>query len=274
MRFWKEPLVQFLFVGGLLFAAYTALAPETESLRERIVVNASRIQSLEQSFEAAWKRPPTSSERQGLIDDFLIEEVFYREALKLRLDQDDVVIRRRMRQKVEFLLQDGVARTQPPEDELRAFFERDPTPFRKPVRITFRQVYLGQGVAAAEKTDLLLVKLNAKETPDTHGLGQRTMLPERVASAAISEIDGLFGSGFGQSLMSVPTGRWVGPVQSGFGTHLVYVDEILPAPPVTFENARAAIIRDYRYDQQRKATDTLVERLMKNYEIVQDDQIQ
>ena len=109
MRFWKEPLVQFLVIGGLLFVGYTVFAPEAEPPREQIVVGALRIQSLEQSFEATWKRPPTASERQGLIDDFLVEEVFYREAQNLGLDQDDIVIRRRMRQKMEFLLQDGLA---------------------------------------------------------------------------------------------------------------------------------------------------------------------
>lgn len=274
MHFWKEPLFQFLFLGGVLFAAYSALAPEAEAPLERIVVDAARVRSLEQSFEAAWRRPPTSSERQGLIDDFLAEEVFYREAQKLGLDQDDVVIRRRMRQKMEFLLQEGLALATPPEDALRAFFEEDPQRYSAPGQLTFRQIYLGEGDANNAQAELLLVRLNAPgASENTQDLGQRTMLPKRVASAALSEIDGIFGSGFGEQLLDLPTSRWMGPLQSGFGAHLILLEEIIPSPLVTFEDARTAVMRDFRFDQQRKTTAAVIERLRQQYDILFDEGI-
>lgn len=267
MRFWKEPLVQFLLIGGLLFVGYTAFAPEAEPPREQIVVDALRVQSLEQSFEATWKRPPTASERQGLIDDFLAEEVFYREAQNLGLDQDDIVIRRRMRQKMEFLLQDSLAQTSPQEDELRAFFKQEPSRYRGLDQITFRQVYLGDGNVAGVEASVLLVQLNADDSSDTTDLGQRTMLPDRVELAGLPAIDGAFGVGFGEQLLELPTASWTGPIQSGFGAHLVIVDQIKQAPPPDFDEVRAEVERDYLYDQQIKATEAVVERLKQNYEI-------
>lgn len=271
MRFWKEPLVQFLVIGGLLFVGYTVFAPEAEPPREQIVVGALRIQSLEQSFEATWKRPPTASERQGLIDDFLVEEVFYREAQKLGLDQDDIVIRRRMRQKMEFLLQDGLAQTPLQETDLRAFFEQDPSRYRGQDLITFRQVYLGDGSDADADATVLLAQLNADDVAGVTDLGQRTMLPDRVELAGLPAIDGVFGVGFGQQLIELPTASWVGPIRSGFGVHLVIVDKVEQAPLPIFEEARADVERDFQYDQQIKATEAVVERLKQNYDILLDD---
>ena len=274
MRFWKEPLVQFLGLGGVLFFAFSAFAPEVEPRRAEIIVDASRVQSLERSFEATWKRPPTASERQGLIEDFLTEEVFYREAQTLGLDEDDVVIRRRMRQKIEFLLQDGIAQALPEEDVLRAYFENNPARYSESSRVTFRQIYLGESSASEEQTNLLLARLNEADPPDTQTLGQRTMLPASLTSAATVEIDGLFGSGFGQQLLDLPKQGWVGPIRSGFGEHLIFVDDVIPSPTADFEDVRATVMQDFQYERQRTATKALVERLKQKYEIVVDEVVQ
>lgn len=268
MQFWKEPLIQFLFAGGVLFAAYTGFAPEPEAPLEQIVIDAPRVKSLEQSFEAVWKRPPTASERQGLIDDFLAEEVFYREALKLGLERDDVVIRRRMRQKMEFLLQEGLAQAPPPEDALRAFFEEDPNKYRAPDLLTFRQIYLGAAPETTAQAEILLVQLNAVDPPEiTQDLGQRTMLPEHLTSAAPFEIDRVFGTGFGEQLLALPPAQWAGPVQSGFGAHLVLIQDVLRSPAATFEDVREEVTLDFQYVQQRDATQAVIERLKQQYDI-------
>ncbi len=132
-----------------------------------------------------------------MIDDFLVEEVFYREAQNLGLDQDDIVIRRRMRQKMEFLLQDGLTQTPLQEADLRTLFEQDPSRYRGLDQIAFRQVYLGDGNVAGVEASVLLARLNADDSADTTDLGQRTMLPDRVELADLPAIDGVFGFGFG-----------------------------------------------------------------------------
>jgi hypothetical protein len=272
MKPWQEPLVQFLVAGGLLFAAYTAFVPEPYVPREEIVIDAPIVRSLEQSFEAAWKRPPSDDERQGLIDDFLVEEVFYREAQKLGLDQDDVVIRRRMRQKMEFLLQEGLARIDPDEAALQAFFEDNLDSYRASARVSFQQVYLGEGQAAAEEAPALLAALNAATPPDAGEIGQRTMLPGMLEAVPLRDIDNTFGAGFGQSLTTLPVGEWVGPVQSGFGLHLIEVTSVQAAPEPSFEAARPAVLRDFKYLEQKKATEALVTRLKRNYDILIEEE--
>ena len=273
MRFWSEPLVQFLALGGVLYLAYTFFAPEPALPREEIVIDAPVLRSLEQSFEAAWKRPPSEDERQGLIDEFLIEEVFYREAQKLALDEDDVVIRRRMRQKMEFLLQDSLARIEPEEAALSTFFEENIDSYRASARVSFRQVFLGEGQGAADEAQALLAVLNSATPPDASELGQRTMLPVGQDAAPLREIDNTFGAGFGQSLLALPKGEWVGPVRSGFGLHLVAVSAVQDAPAPSFETAREAVLRDYMYVEQQNATEALVARLKQNYDIrIEGDQ--
>ncbi len=270
MRIWKEPLAQFLVLGGLLFLSYSLFAPEPEAARETIVVDAPLIASLEQSFEAVWKRSPTPEERQGLVDDYLAEEVFYREAQKLGLDQDDVVIRRRMRQKMEFLLQDGLARTQPDEAVLRAFFEADPDRYKGPDRFSFRQIFLGDGEtdAGVASWKALLVRLNSADPPGTRLLGSPSLLPAEMNAASVREIDGTFGDGFATRLSELPAGKWVGPVASSFGSHVVFVEAVRTADPPEFDAVRAEVERDFAFERQRDAQDALIERLKQEYEIV------
>ncbi len=269
MRLLREPLLQFLLLGGGLFAAYELLGPPADRPRERITIDAPVVHSLEQSFEAVWKRPPTDVERRGLIEDHLAEEVLYREAQKLGLDQDDVVIRRRMRQKMEFLLQDSLAQVTPDEAALRAFFDAERDRYRDPDQISFRQIYLGDGRGDREPEQwaTLLVRLNGDDPPDAEGLGQGSLLPTRMNSSAVQEIDRTFGEGFADQLRSHPVGRWAGPVRSSYGWHLVLVDGIEPASEPDFKRVRSAVERDYAYQREREAAVALVERLKRGYEI-------
>ena len=271
MRVLKEPLFQFLLLGGLLVAAYSLLPPATETPKDRIVVEASRIENLEKGFEAVWKRSPTPEERQGLIDDYIAEEVFYREAQALGLDQDDVVIRRRMRQKMQFLLQESLDRASPDEQALRAYFEANSERYRGEDRISFRQVHVGDENAARKETMApLLVKLNSADKSAPQSPGGLAMLPAAMQAARVTEIDARFGEGFARELSSFPQGRWVGPARSSFGVHVVYVETNDPAPEPTFEAVLREVARDYRSEKHRETEDALIERLRSKYKVVID----
>ncbi len=269
MRFWKEPLAQFLILGGLLFLAYGVLAPKQDAPAERIAITAPMIESLAQSFESVWKRPPTEEERRGLIDDYLAEEVLYREAQKLGLDSDDVVIRRRLRQKMEFLLQDGLSRIEPDEAQLRAFFDANPDRYVGPDRISFQQIYLGERQSDEESAvwDALIVQLNGANPPDTRELGKGSLLPPAMGSAPAQEIDRSFGTGFAEMLTGLPIGAWTDPVQSTFGWHIIRVDQVQTAGAPNFEEVRAEVARDFAYQQENDAAKALIERLKQGYQI-------
>ncbi len=256
-----------------LYFAYSLFAPQPEVPREQIVADRPVVQSLEASFEAVWKRPPTVSERQGLIDDHIAEEVLYREAQKLGLDQDDVVIRRRMRQKMEFLLQDGLALVPPDEAALRAFYEKEQERYREPDRHSFQQLFLGvrQGPEETARWEALAVRLNGAEPSELEQLAEPSLLPPRMDSARPAAIDRIFGAGFAKKIEGLPSGHWSGPIASSYGWHLVRIDTVVPGGPPSFETVRAQVERDFAYQRRQEAEAALIERLKQQYEIVIDE---
>ncbi len=269
-RVFKEPLVQFLALGGVVFAAYSLFAPVDEAPPERIVIDRSVIDSLEAAFEAVWKRPSTASERQGLIDDHIAEEVLYREAQKLGLDQDDVVIRRRMRQKMQFLLEDSLTLAPPDEAALRAFYEAEQERYREPDRHSFQQLFLGarQEPEEAARWEALAVRLNGAEPPELEQLAQPSLLPPQMDSARPAAIDRVFGAGFAKKIEELESGRWSGPVTSSYGWHLVWVETVDPGGQLSFATVRVQVERDLAYQRQQEAEAALIERLKQQYEIV------
>ncbi len=269
-RLFKEPLVQFLLLGAGLFLAYSLFAPQPEVPREQIVVDQPVVRSLEAAFEAVWKRPPTASERRGLIDDYLAEEVLYREAQKLGLDQDDVVIRRRMRQKMQFLLQDSLALAPPDEAALRVFYEAEHERYKEPDRRSFQQLFLGarQGSEEAARWEALAVRLNGAGPSDLEQLAQPSLLPPRMVSARPAAIDRVFGAGFAKKIEGLESGRWSGPITSSYGWHLVRIDAVVPGGQPSFETVRAQVERDFAYQRQQESEAALIERLKQQYEIV------
>ncbi len=269
-RLIKEPLVQFLLLGVGLFLAYSLFAPQPEVPREQIVVDQPVVQSLEAAFEAVWMRLPTASERRGLINDHIAEEVLYREAQKLGLDQDDVVIRRRMRQKMQFLLQDSLALMPPDEAALRTFYEEEQERYREPDRHSFQQLFLGvrQGPEEAARWEALAVRLNGAGPSDLEQLAQPSLLPPRMVSARPAAIDRVFGAGFAKKIEGLESGRWSGPITSSYGWHLVWVEAVDSGGQPSFETVRAQVERDLAYQRQQEAEAALIERLKQQYEIV------
>src|SRR3954453_12021205 len=119
----REPLFHFLLLGAVIFFIAGRSRSITVLPREKIVVTQSQIESIVVGFSRTWMRPPTREEMQGLVDDYVREEVLYREARAMGLDQDDVIVRRRMRQKFEFLADDLATRGIPTDQELEAYFQ-------------------------------------------------------------------------------------------------------------------------------------------------------
>jgi hypothetical protein len=271
-QFLREPLIQFLALGGILFLVYAVLEPGEEAPPEQILIDAATIDSLEAAFQATWNRPPTAAERQGLIDDHLAEEVLYREALKLGLNRDDVVIRRRMRQKMEFLLQDSLAADRPDDSELRAYLEENQDRYRDADRLTFKQVFLGANASTHQVAEWRALTETLEGAPQSlQAMAQPSLLPEgmeRVESAAIAR---LFGERFGRALFDAPSGQWSGPVESAYGWHLVWVESRSTGDAPAFEEVRPQIERDVMYEKRKKAETELIERLKQKYEIVVEE---
>jgi len=268
----REPLVQFLLLGAGLFALYSLVAVDAGARRDRIVVDAGQVTRLAQQFQRTWMRPPTRAELDGLIEDHVKEEVLYREALALGLDKDDLVIRRRMRQKMEFLNEDIVEQRQPTDAELQAFLDASPEQFRIPARLTIRQVFVRpelHGPDAPKYAMALLARLEA--APDgasvAETLGDATLLPDALSDATASEIARTFGGSFATALEKAPIDRWVGPFASSYGLHLVRVTAREPGRAPSLSEVRAIVAREWSAARRAEASETFHAALRKRYEI-------
>ncbi len=242
-RILQEPLLHFLVLAVGLFAAYHLWSDSVASESpDSIVVTEQRINSLAQMFQRTWQRPPTPEELNGLIEDYVKEEVFYREALRMGLDRDDTIIRRRMRQKLEFLAEDFADASEPTEQDLQEFLDDHPDSFRIEDQFTFRQVFLSperRGESLTADAEVLLQQLRNPDTevePSEHG--DPTLLPDECDGLRESEVNSQFGSEFTEQLAALDEGQWSGPVKSAFGYHLVFVRERVPGRQAELADVR------------------------------------
>ena len=208
MKLFREPLLHFLVLGAGLFALF-GLVDDSEGTRtDRIVVTVGQIQRLAEGWTRTWQRPPTQAELDGLVVDFIREEVFYREALAMGLDRDDLIVRRRLRQKVEFLTDDLAAAVEPTEEELRGYLADNPEQFRIDSSFSFDHVYFNRdrrGDAAYRDAEQLLSRLaTASSDVDPAALGDPLLLPGEYQQASSREIAGRFGGEFAAQLAELP----------------------------------------------------------------------
>jgi len=267
----REPLLHFLLLGGALFALYQATGSMARAPAGTITVSEGRIRNLADTFARTWQRPPTAPELDGLIEDFIREEVRYREAVALGLDRDDTVVRRRLRQKLEFISEDEAAGVEPTEAQLAEYLAAHAQDYSVAARLSFRQVFLDpqrHGAALEADALALLDALRSRaRTPDLDRLGDRLMLEPAYSDVAATEVARLFGEAFAGELLKAPVGEWSGPLRSGYGAHLVRIDAREPgrAPPLA--EVREQVRRDWAAAQRRAALDAQYQALRQRYAI-------
>ncbi|HME72395.1 MAG TPA: peptidylprolyl isomerase [Myxococcota bacterium] len=268
-RILKEPLLHFLLLGVVIFAAYGVVSKHTSSDPGKIVITQGQVESLVMSFTGTRQRPPTGEELEGLIRDRVREEVYYREALALGLDKDDLIIRRRLRQKMEFITDDAVDQAQPTDDELTAYLKAHPDTFRVAPQFTFSQVYLNpeqHGANLARDAAHLLAQLNqAGGSADVSALGDSLMLDHKFAALPRNEVAKLFGENFAAKLDELAPGQWQGPIESGYGVHLVFVSERTEGRVPALAKVRDAVSREWANTQRMEANEKLYEAMLKRY---------
>lgn len=271
-RLLREPLVHFLLLGGLLFLYFEWRGGSGGPGSSRIVVTPGLVQHLSSGFTRTWQRPPTEAELKGLVDDYVKEEIATREAVGMGLDRDDTIVRRRLRQKLEFLVEDAVSASAPSDAELAAWLQRHPESFPAEPQLSFRQVYVSQtgrgGGAAAAEAGKLLVRLRAKGMDaKTDGLGDASMLPTELPLSPLREVERSFGSGFAQVLLAIQPGRWSGPVESPYGLHLVLVRERTLGSRPALAEIRPQVERELLAERRKQELDSFYERLLQRYTV-------
>ena len=266
-RLLREPLLHFLVGGALLFALYTAVVEDPAYAPDRIVVDEARIANLSESFGRIWMRPPSSNELEDLIREFVNEEVLYREALALGFDRDDSVIRRRLRQKMEFLNADLAEIEAPTDTDLAAFLSENRERFRRPERISFQQVYVDPDAGTAKPYDRANELLAGLQAGNADVDGDQTLLPRTMESASANEVAGVFGSEFAKDVLALSGDGWSDPVASSFGLHLVRVNARTPARDPELGEVRAQVMREWETIERENANQESLERLREQYEI-------
>lgn len=269
LSIFRQPLLHFLVLGGLVFAAFYYIeGTEPAPPQDDIAIDRATAERLAAGFTQAWRRKPTEMELSALIDDHIREEVLVREARDFALDQNDVVIRRRLRQKMEFLAESAVAAQQPSEQELNAFYQANAGRFSKDARLAIEQVYVGE-TADEETIETLLTALQAGQ--DFTSLGKRSLLPVTVPLAPPTAIDGTFGPGFAAVLLNQEQGVWIGPLRSGFGHHLVRITDRQDATLPPLADIRDQVIRDWRRDRADALAEQEFARMLSRYTVTRPD---
>jgi hypothetical protein len=275
-RWAREPLLHFLLIGAALFVIYywrNPIAANSDTSR-RIELTNDDLRQLEISWTAQWQRPPTQEEMRNLVEDKVRQEILYREGLALGLDRDDTIVKRRLAQKMEFLSDDISALRDPSLDELRKWYAKNGAQFSLPSRITFRHLYFSpdkRGAQARDAAASALAKLPDKSaaTIDLTSLGDPFMFQDHYAESTSGEVAKVFGTGFAEELFKLPPGKWKGPVESGLGWHLVWVDSIIPPRTPEFEEVDILEIKSQWFAAQRAETKReLFAAMRARYEIV------
>lgn len=265
-RVLRDPLFHFLILGGLIFAAVSLWGGGIKPQGEILITRAGQ-QHLADLFELTWQRKPNTSELKNLVEEHIKEEVYYREALALGLDDNDTIVRRRLRQKLEFMQEDLSSMTPPTQAELQNFFNARRDQYTTDHIFSFRQIVVSPKKLGAADNAVVeaLRKLNSDETPVT--ISRSSLLPIAMNLETERSISNTFGDKFTDQISASPLSKWSGPIYSGFGTHLVNVSLNQKAKPLTFEQAKNKASIDYVQSQREQAAANYYKNLRSQYRI-------
>jgi peptidyl-prolyl cis-trans isomerase C len=272
-KFSGEPLVQFFAIGALIYAAYAYTDDRAvEENGERISITTGQIAALEDAWKKRWNRAPTPQELQGVVRQLLRERVLAREAMAMGLDRDDVVIRRRLAQKLEYLSQDLLGIGTPSNEELAMFLAENARAHETPASVTMTHIFFDpdergeQALEEAKNQKVVLSDLKVAPT-DARSYGDQFMLQSYYPERTYAELSKLFGSGFVDSLKELSVGEWHGPVLSGYGVHLVYVHHREDAAPAKLEDVKGRVLADWQDMKRKELSEKYLSGLLERYQV-------
>lgn len=259
----NEPLVHFLLAGLALFVFFAWRGDAVDPESRTITLTEEQVARLAANWEQTWQRPPSQQEIDGLIRDFVKEEVYYREGLRLGLGEDDTIIRRRIRSKMEFLASSELENETPSDASLQAMLDKNPQAYAADARYSFDQIYLtAQDEAGARARATQMLSAINKGT-DWQKLGDAISLPRRSEQVDRARIAADFGDEFAASLAAIKPGQWAGPFASGFGLHLVRIRAVQASATPKLADVRQKLENDWRAqtvkDREAKAYQALLD---------------
>jgi hypothetical protein len=274
-RWLREPLLHFLLIGAALFAIYAYMHRGrlgVESSRQ-IIVSLDELRQMDLYFVSQWHRQPTPEEFNAMVEDKVREEVLYREALAMGLDKDDTIVKRRMAQKMQFLAEDVAAAHEPSSSELKAWFDQHKEKFALPSRYSFRHLYFSpdkRGKNAQEDATKALAKVSGQpeDSKVAASLGDQFMFQDYYGDRTPDAIAKEFGPQFAVALEKLKPGSWQGPVESGYGWHLVFVDTVIPGRIPAFEEMESEVKTAWLAEQKSQAWQKAYKEMRAKYTVL------
>lgn len=267
----KEPFFHFLLIGAGIFLLYTVTANEPENEETRIEVSSARADRMVTLWEKRWNRPPTEEEFNGLTEQYVNEEVLYREALAMGIEKDDPVVRRRLAQKVRFISNDIVTIETPPDTVLQTYLDTHASKYQLAGKVTFKHIYFNPAKHGADMEDeakALLVELRENNNSiDMQSVGDSFLHGTAFSELKKFELKRLFGKAFAKALLEQKTGEWQGPLTSSYGLHIVYIDAKIASKTATLEMAKQSVLEDWMSDERKKVNAAFVQNLRKRYNV-------
>jgi peptidyl-prolyl cis-trans isomerase C len=271
----REPLLHFLLIGLALFAVYRALNPAAveQGDRSRIELTDDDLRQLEVGWIAQWRRPPLPEEMRRLVEGKIREEILYREGLALGLDQGDTIVKRRMAQKMEFLAEDMSDLREPNREEIEAWFKKNALRFTIAGQVSFRHLYFSfdkRGEQAHATAEGAIAKLAGQltDSPVAAALADPFMFQDYYSDRSAEQVANVFGAKFTRTLFQLQPGSWRGPIESGFGWHLVWVDSMTPARLPAFEEVEPEVKSVWVAEQRAQFKRQAFEAMRARYEVV------
>jgi hypothetical protein len=278
LKLLKDPLLHFVVAGAILFASYTLISRDAVNTpaTEPIHILDGDISWLKETFANQWRRPPTDEEMRSLVAGFLDEQLLAREAKALGLDQNDTIVRRRLAQKLAFLVDDTSRLADPTDDELRQFYGTYAKRFKNEARVSFKQIFFNpqRRIHAEADAEAALVSVSATEGDDhAKTMGDPILLEGEFRDVDAQTVSNLFGPEFAHAIFSLKPGSWSGPVQSGYGVHLVRVTGLKPSALRPFEEIRSKVLEEWRHQQESEAKAQYLAKLRDKYGVAVDSTI-
>ena len=273
-RLLREPLFHFVVLGGLLFAASYFMEPGRSRVEptKQIQLTVDDLRQLDLLFQSQWRRPPTSEEFARLVESKVQEEVLYREGLAMGLDKDDTIVKRRMAQKMQFLAEDVAAAREPTAAELKAWYEKNNENFALPSRVSFRHLYFSpdrRGQRAHDDASMALGAIAGQpgDSPRAAALADPFMFQAYYGDRTPDQLAKEFGPTFARAVEQVKPGSWQGPLESGYGWHVVFVDSVTPGRVQAFEEIEPDVKTAWLADQKQRGWRKAYEAMRAKYTV-------
>jgi hypothetical protein len=263
----SEPMLHFVLIGIALFGVYRWVAPGDSGGRG-IVITRGVVDDLVTQHVAAKGREPSTTELNRLIESYVREEILYREGVRLGLERDDIVVKRRVRQKIEMIAEEDASTRAPTDADLVAYLAANQARFAQPAILTFDQVFIGESESGPGVVPVVAITHDVlRKGGDPEKLGKPTLLPHRMTRTPADLVARDFGASFAAALEKAPVGEWVGPIESSFGAHYVRVSDRTPAAAPQLAAVRDHVVREWENERRQRARNDAYAKMRGEYQV-------